>query len=201
MLMTSQLMLRSALHLQNRYWFTVLYRGDKTKSLKTANGKTSQKYQLLWKWHLMKGGGRRREWVWKTGHGVKKETVSDILLISASLLQWSRWDEMPLRHKSPLQTSKIRSWGCSAEAVRGLPTWRKHFWIQAVCKDIKLSVFTFIPDLRDQGCFLKAGSKQEHKTFRKEEGLHFLLKYCSLLAILSPHLTLVKLYLLCLPSP
>lgn len=32
----------------------------------------------------------------------KKEMVSDILLISTSLLQWTRWDEMPLRWKSAL---------------------------------------------------------------------------------------------------
>lgn len=34
--------------------------------------------------------------------GWKKETVSDILLIATSLLQWTRWDEMPLRWKSAL---------------------------------------------------------------------------------------------------
>lgn len=36
------------------------------------------------------------------GTGWKKESVSDILLICASLLQWSRWDELPLRRKSAL---------------------------------------------------------------------------------------------------
>lgn len=34
--------------------------------------------------------------------GWKKEMVSDILLISTSLLQWTRWDEMPLLQKSAL---------------------------------------------------------------------------------------------------
>lgn len=46
--------------------------------------------------------------------GWKKETVSDILLISASLLQWSHRDELPLRRKSALHRyADVKKYACS----------------------------------------------------------------------------------------
>lgn len=84
------------------------------------------------------------------------------------------------------QMSKICRCGCSAETARWALTFRSHrshaaarrnhFRIQALCRDIKLSVATFIPVWREQGCFLKAAWRQQQlKTFEKEGEVQVIL--------------------------
>lgn len=80
------------------------------------------------------------------------------------------------------QMSKICRCGCSAETAGWALTVhsrrshaaarRNHLHIQALFRDIKLSVATFIPVLRERGCFCeKAGWRQQQlKMFRKEGG-------------------------------
>lgn len=140
-------------------------------------------------WHLEKGGGRH-EWVWKRGHGVKKETVSDILLISTSLRGWTRWDEMPLRWKSALHRYTD---------VKNMPLWlfgrnsqmstyvsltqesccceKKPFSHPGTLQGYQIKCCHIYTCLEGAGLFfLKAGWRQQQlKTFQKEGDVQVIL--------------------------
>lgn len=115
----------------------------------------------------------------------KKEMVSDILLISTSLLQWTRWDEMPLRWESALhryadvknmplwlfgRNSRMSTYGSLTQ--ESCCCKKKPFSHPATFQRYQIKCCHIYTCLEGAGLFCKkAGWRQQQlKMFRKEGG-------------------------------